>query len=285
MKHKDALELRGACLAAGLAFLLSVAHADKHGPSLLVDVDGGSATVIANDVPLTEVLEAIALQTGIIVYSRAPLDTRVTYTINDVAIPELIRRILKGRNFTLHYVSDIANGQPVFGSRVWILTDDATPTTPVWSVGDTEQDRLRAIANIETWEDVDDIDPKLLVALNDPAVSVREEAVHILGELDPSKTRAYLRDALYDRDTKVRVASIGALADSDSDDAAIILADLLSDRDRAIRSEVIHAMAEIGSDVAHQFLRQALSDANAVNRETAASYLAEIATTKTASRF
>ncbi len=285
MKHEVALNLRGARIVAGLAFLFSVAHASDPDSSLFVDASYGSVTVIANDVPLKEIVGAIASRTGLIVHSRASLDTRVSYSIDDIAIPEVIRRILRGRNFTLLYVSDAETGEPVFGSRLWILANDDSSMKRGWTIGDTEADRLSAISSIATWEDVDDIDPKLLVALNDPAVSVREEAVHILGELDLPETRAWLRDALYDRDGRVRVAAIEALADSGGDEAAILLADLLGDQDEAIRSQVIHAMAEIGSEVAHQFLRQALSDTNAVNRETAAWYLAEIATTTTANRF
>lgn len=298
MKQEAALKLRGACLSAGLAFLFSATIAAEPDFLLFVDVDRASATVIANNVPLKEVIEAIALQTGIVVYSRAALDARVTYAIFDVTIPELVRRILKDRNFTLHFVSDAVTGASVFGSRLWILAGDATSTTTLWSVGEparewtlrnaagnAERNRLRAISSIPTWEDSPDIDPDVLVALNDPAVSVREEAVHVLGELNLPQGRAYLRNALYDHDTRVRVAAIEAIADSGGDDAAILLAALLGDPDQAIRSEVIHAMAEIGSGRADYYLQLALSDADAVNRETAAAYLAEIATTRRASRF
>jgi hypothetical protein len=297
MKHKAALNLREAFLAVGLAFLFSVANANQHETSLFVDLDNGRATLIANDVPMRKVLEELALQSGIIVYSRAALDTHVTYTIWEAPIPDLIRRILRNRNFTLHYVSDAATGLPVFGSRLWILADNATSTT-VWSVGqpahewtlryaagDPEKIRLRAISNIATWEYGVGLDPDVLVAMSDPAVAVREEAVHVLGELNLPDSLTYLKNALFDPERRVRIAAIDALAESGHDDAAIILADFLYDQDQKIRSEVIHAMADIGGNVAHHYLRQALSDPNEINRETAAGYLAEIATTKTVNRF
>jgi hypothetical protein len=298
MKHEAALRIRAACITAGLTFLLSATHADQGEPSLFVDVDDGTATVIANDVPARDVLEELALQSGIIVYSRATLDTRVTYSIRENSIPGLIRRILKNRNFTLHYVSDAATGLPVFGSRLWIFAENASSMTPLWSVGqparewtlryaagDPEKNRLRAISGIATWEDSIDVDPDVLVAVNDPAVAVREEAVHVLGELHMPESLGYLKNALYDPERRVRVAAIGAIVESGGDDAVIILADLLNDQDQSIRSEVIHAMADIGGNVAHLFLRQALSDANEINRETAAGYLSEIATTETTNRF
>lgn len=298
MKHEAALDPRGACLAAGLAFLCAVANADRVEPTLIVDVDGESVTVIASDTSLKDVLEAVALRTGLIVYSSAALDQHVSFSITETGIPDFFRRILKDRNFILHYVSDVATGQPVFGSRLWIFANDSTSATQAWSAGiparewtlryaagDPEKIRLRAISNIVTWQDDSEPDPDLLLALRDPAVAVREEAVRILGELHLSETQAYLRDALYDPESRVRIAAIEVLADSGSDDAAIILAPLLDGRDPAIRLETIDAMAEIGTDVAQHYLRRALADASAINRETAAAYLAEIATRTTANRF
>lgn len=299
MKHEAALKLRGACLAAGLTFFQSIAVADQDQQhSLFIDLDKETATVIANDVPIKDVLREIALQSGIIVYSRTALDTYVTCSIRENSIPDLIRRILKNRNFTLHYVSDAATGLPVFGSRLWIFAEDATSTTPLWSVGeparewtlrysagDPQKIRLRAISNIATWEDGSEVDSDVLVAMNDPAVAVREEAVNVLGELNVTESLGYLKNALYDPERRVRVAAIGALAESGRDDVAMILAALLHDQDQEIRAKVIDAMADIGSDVAQYYLRQSLSDVSEVNREMAAGYLAEIATTKTVNRF
>lgn len=298
MQHEAALNLREVCLAAGLAFLCSVANADQAEPTLFVDVDGRSVTIIASDRSLKDVLEAVALRTGLIVYSNVALDQRVSFSITETGVPGLFRRILKDRNFVLHYVSDGATGQPVFGSRLWIFANDSMSAAQVWSAGvpapewtlrytagDPEKIRFRAISNIATWQDDSELNPDLLVALRDPAVAVREEAVRVLGEYHLTETEAYLRDALYDPESRVRIAAIEALAVSGSDDAALILTPLHDDRDAGIRMEVIHAMAEIGGDVAHHYLRQALSDTSELNRETAAGYLDEIATTTTANRF
>lgn len=298
MKHEAALKIRGACIAAGLTFLFSLAEADQGQSSLFVDVSDGNATVIAEGVAIRDVLEEIALQSGIIVYSRDALDAHVSYSIQENSTPALIRRVLKNRNFTLHYVSDAATGLPVFGSRLWILASGATGTNPVWSVGqpardwtlrysagDTEKNRLSAISNIATWDDSSEVGADLLAATSDPAVAVREEAVHVLGELNKPESLSYLKNALYDPERKVRVAAIGALVESGADNAAILLAELLHDRDQAIRSEVIHAMVDIGGNIAHHYLQQALADVNEQNREMAAEYLSEFATMETANRF
>ena len=293
MKHEAALKLRGACIAAGLTLFSVVAAADQGQPASFVDVNGDSATVIANDVPVREVLEKIAMQSGIIVYSRSALGTSVNYSIKEESIPDVIRRILRQHNFTLHYVSDSSTGMPVFGSRLWIFADNATSTTPLWSVGqpvrdwtlsyaagDPEKIRLSAISNIATQEDKTGVAPGLISAMNDPAVAVREEAVYGLSELDDVAAIDYLKNSLYDPNLRVRVAAIAAfaaLAESGNDAATIALSDLLQDEDASIRSEVIHALADIGGNVANHYLQQALADASEINRETASGYLAESA--------
>lgn len=290
MMLKAILGLRGACLAAGLTFFSSISMAAQIHPALRVDVNGGSVTIIANDVPVRDIVEEIGMQSGIIVYSSAALDTPVTYSIEDEAIPRAIRRILKHQNFTLHYVSDVATGEPVFGGRLWILPDRNSAATSSWSAGepsrewtlkyaagDPEKNRLLAVTNLATEDEQSGVTEELLAAMNDPSEAVRAEVAYGLGELHEPAAVKLLKNALYDPDKRVRVASITALAESGDDGAAIVLSDLLSDKDESIRSEVIHALADIGGNVAGQFLQQALADSNEVNRETAADYLAEFA--------
>lgn len=298
MLAKAALYPRGACLAAGLALFVSIAHPQHFEPPLVVEISEGTAAVICNGVPLKDVIEAIALRTGIIVYSKASLDEAVTHALTDESIPSLIRKILRDYDFTLHYVADSASGKPVFGSRLWILADDDDTATPVWSIGeplqewthsdaigDARRNRLQALSNIETWNNHAPLSNELLVALGDPAVAVRAEAASVLGEIASPQAIMHLRDVLYDSDKRVRIAAIDALADSADDEAAMTLAPLLQDADPDIRREVIDALAEIDSKIAHQLLAGALADETEINRETAAGYVAEIATTRTANRF
>lgn len=289
MMHKAAFGLRGVCVAAGLTFFSSISMAAQSHAALSVYVNGGSVTVIANDVPVRDIVEEIGMKSGIIVYSSAALDTPVSYSIRDEAIPRAIRRILKHNNFTLHYISDSATGEPVFGSRLWVLPDGdsaasawrAGESARDWSLkyaaGDPESNRLLAVSNLATEDDRTGVEEELLAAMNDPSVAVREEAAFGLGELNKPASVNLLKNALYDPDKRVRIASITALAESGDDGAAIALSDLLSDKDDSIRSEVIHSLADIGGSVASQFLQQALADSNEVNRETAADYLAEFA--------
>lgn len=289
MMLKANLGLRGAWLAAVLTFFSPLFMAAQSNSPLSVDVNGGSVTVIANDVPVRDILEEIGMQSGIIVYSGATLDTPVTFSAEDETIPRVIRRILKHQNFTLHFISDAETGKPVFGSRLWILPEGNSATfawsagepAQEWSLkyaaGDPEGNRLLAVSNLATEPDRTGVEEELLAAMNDPSVAVREEAAYGLGELNGPVAMNLLKNALYDPDRRVRLASITALAESGDDVAVFALSNLLHDRDDSIRSEVIHALADIGGSIAHQFLQQALADSNEVNRETAADYLAEFA--------
>lgn len=298
MQHEAALKLREACLAAGLAFSLSIAMAEQQQATLYVDLDDATLTVVANEVPLKDLLEEIALRAGLIVYSRESLDEPVTMSVDRVPLPDVLRRLLRNCDYTLHYVFDATREQPVFGSRLWILGDETPsmmPASPVagepremslrYAAGDPERIRLRAISSLETWEAGSDIGADLRAALRDPAVAVREEAVNVLGELDWPAARPVLQDALDDPAARVRLAAISVLGDSGRDEAAIVLGGLFDDPDRAVREAVIHAMADIGTPLAYEYLRQALADGDATNREMAAGYLAETVSRMTASRF
>ena len=96
MKYKAALKLRGACIAAGLTLFCSIVAAAQNRPVLFVDVNGASTTVVAIDAPLRDILEEIAMQSGIIVYSRSSLDMRVSHSIKDKSVPDVIRQIQQG---------------------------------------------------------------------------------------------------------------------------------------------------------------------------------------------
>ncbi len=298
MKYEAILKLSGACIAAGLTLFCSIVAVAQNRPVLFVDVNGASTTIVAIDATLRDILEEIAMQSGIIVYSKSSLDMRVSHSIQDKSVPDVIRQILKDQKFTLHYISDAATGLPVFGSRLWIFADDATPATPLWNVGepapdwslryaagDSEKNRLSTVSNIATQEDKTGVDLELFAAMNDPSVAVREEAVFGLGELNDPASIRYLKNALYDPDRRVRVAAITALAETANNDAAVALSSLLNDENVSIRSETIHALADIGGNVARYYLQQALGDTNEINRETAAGYLAEFASMKPANRF
>jgi len=298
MLHKGVLGLRGACITASLTLFMSAAAAAQNQPVLFVDVNGGFTTVTAVDVPVRDILEEIAMQSGIIVYSRSSLGMRVSYSIQDKSVPDAIRKILKNQKFTLHYIADAATGLPVFGSRLWIFADDATQATPLWNVGepahdwslryaagDSEKNRLSTISNTATQVDNTGTDLELFAAMNDPSVAVREEAVFGLGELNDPASISYLKNALYDPEQRVRVAAITALVETANNDAAVALSGLLDDENVSIRSETIHALADIGGDIAKYYLRQALGDTNEINRETAAAYLAEFARMTPANRF
>lgn len=243
--------LRGTCIAAGLTLFSYLASAYQDQASLCVEVDSGMATVVATEVPLRDVIEALASRSGITVQSDAALATPATLSIHGEPIPDVLRRMLRHHNFTLHLVTDATSGQPVPGSRLSILANDGE--------------------NQDAWGS----QPITAPVVN--SVNTREEAIYEFGESDGPAAIESLKLSLYDPEERVRSAAIAMLAATEEDEAAVVLSDLLHDSDESIRIETIDALADIGSGVAGQYLQQALADPNELNRETAADYLAEFA--------
>ena len=91
-------------LAAGatLALLASVAEAAQDA-RLVVDYSAPNISVMANDVALLEVLQAIAAKVGFSVSEARTLSDRVTISIQDASVEDVLRRLLRAQNHTILY--------------------------------------------------------------------------------------------------------------------------------------------------------------------------------------
>jgi HEAT repeats len=114
------------------------------------------------------------------------------------------------------------------------------------------------------------------MALSHAEPSVREEAVHALGERRGAVALQTLQQALQDPNPRVRAEAIRALVVVGGRDAVSILSSALSASDPSLRVDVVDALGEIGGSDATQFLEQMRHDENDVVREAAAEWLAEL---------
>ena len=80
----SALTVRGACLAAGLAFLLASAHAD--GPGQIV-IGDESVSIWVEDRSIRSILEDLSRQSDLVVVSQEALDESVTVHIDEPTLP------------------------------------------------------------------------------------------------------------------------------------------------------------------------------------------------------
>ncbi len=117
---KTALTVRGACLAAGLTFLLGSAQAEDY---LQVAISNVAVSIEADNASIRSVLGELSRQSNLVVVSQDALDELVTVDIEEPTLAEAIHRLLRQKNFMLHRLS-YATGSEFPGnsrySRLWV---------------------------------------------------------------------------------------------------------------------------------------------------------------------
>ncbi len=262
---KTALTVRGACLAAGLTFLLGYAQAEDHPHVAISNV---AVSIKADDTSIRSVLEELSRQSNLVVVSQDALDELVTVDIEEPTLAEAILRLLRQKSFMLHQAS-YATGSEFPGnspySRLWILSGESNDRQLTW----TTQARSRPpLVN-----DSELIDYQIL-ALSDNGGD-REDAMVGFGDVG-SSVIDYLRYGLSDPDEGVREAAIESLAELGGTESVQALTVVLNDPDAAMRIDAVDALGEIGGQEAIRILQMAMTDDNHTVREAAAEWLTEI---------
>ena len=264
---KTALTVRGACLAAGLTFLLGVAQAEDY---LHVAISDVAVSIRAANTSIRNVLEELSRQSNLVVVSQETLDELVTVDIEEPTLAEAIRHLLRQKSFMLHqpsYATDSAFRGSSAYSLLWILSGESDDSLPTW----TTQANSRPPLVYES----EMIDYQIL-ALSDNGGD-REDAMVGFGDLGISGVVVYLQYGLSDPDEGVREAAIESLADLGGTESVQALSVVLSDPDAAMRIDAVDALGEIGGQAAIKFLQLAMTDDNHTVREAAAEWLTELA--------
>jgi beta-lactamase regulating signal transducer with metallopeptidase domain len=106
--------------------------------------------------------------------------------------------------------------------------------------------------------------------LDDPDVSIRQQAVHSLGEMEDAAAVAALSEVLVDDDNAdIRAQAAWALGRTESPDALAALGRVMSDADANVRAQAAWAIGMIESPGAVPLLLPALDDAERNVREQA----------------
>lgn len=153
-------------------------------------VDGDQVTVTASEVPLREVLEAIADDCGLEVRFASALTRRVTLHGSPMPVEELLRRVLRDESYILMR-SDAGKVR-----SLWILQGGSGGSGPTHALNDRELALDRAI-----------------MRMSDPDAEVREEAVLSLGDIGGVDVVPLLTQALSDNGAGVREAAAALLED------------------------------------------------------------------------
>ncbi len=259
---------------------------------LYVEVIGDLVTVRARDVTVRNVLQEIARQGDLVLVLRDALDERITLEFERLPLPEAMQRVLRDRDYTLQYVRPPARAGNDQANRLWVLSDaaedsrvrnskalaanEANTPSSLGLMHESPAVRLKAVSELADSGGPEATAALAVAALSDADDSVREEAVHALGEMGEETGVPVLEHALKDPDARVREAAIDAFVNLGGDDSARALAVALSDRDAAIRAEAVKALGEIGGETALRLLRQAMTDENSTIREAATELHAEL---------
>jgi len=144
--------------------------------------------------------------------------------------------------------------------------------------------RIDAINSLDAVGRAEGVDALAMAAVGDVDPAVRIEAVSALGDRaaragDPIAERgAYaLALALRDPEVEVRREAVEAFTRMGGEHAVAALAPALSDVDARVRREAVDALGDLGGEAAAGLLRHvAGTDADAGIREAARDYLAEV---------
>ncbi|MCZ6687185.1 MAG: HEAT repeat domain-containing protein [Gammaproteobacteria bacterium] len=284
------------CLLLGfMALTGACGKDDRHGagyagvssqvPPACLDVraTGPFLSVRSCGVAVGVVLEEIARQRGLVVRSHHPLDDRISVDFEGQSLADTVARILQNHGYILR------SGFPAQADTLWVLESGAEAGPGVVENASqphaalTSPDakiRLKAIFAMTVSDDGQAQMVLADLALNDPSLAVREEAIHAVAEIGGTFAMPVLQQALFDPAPRIRAAAVDALADSAGDEVATVLAFALQDENAAIRLSAVDALGEIGGAAEASFLHQALADEYSVVREAAAAWLVELSTRK-----
>ncbi len=230
---------RGAAL--GLAFFISAAQGN---PAIEVTTHDGMLTVHAVDVPMRDVLEAIAHHSDLEIEALTPLEQRISFHADALNLHDLLNRLLREQSYLL-----LQDPTSTRTSRLKILSSGQVSAAEHW----------QAIPNA--------------TALT--SVAQREDAVYALADARQAPAVTLLAEYLHDPSRRVRIAAVVALADDASDEALHVLGQALVASGPALRKHIIDTLADIDTPYATELLQQALSDELPLVAAMASEYLAE----------
>lgn len=158
--------------------------------NMSVSVNGDLVAVTASDVPLREVLEAIADECGLELRSSSALARRVTLHGKPMPVEQLLRRLLRDESYLL------LRREADKMQSLWIFTS-----------GDGGSEATQAVSDREIALD------RAITGMSDPDAEVREEAVLSLGAIRGHDVVPLLTQALADDAAGVREAAAALLED------------------------------------------------------------------------
>lgn len=216
----------------------------------------GVISLKAEETPLIDVFESMAMSMPLVVHSGLNLDGRVTIDVSDKPVDQVVRRLLRQQSYT--FVHDGETGRYV----LWVFASDAAARQPLIIGSGTEDESDNdAIA----WN-------QATAGFLDADANVRVDALYTLADIDSTAATDLLRAALSDSESSVRTAAIELLGDSGATSVLTAGWWILPTSEQIL---VIDALGDIESRQSTAFLKVVAASDNAELAAAADQYLAE----------
>ena len=251
MRRTNPARFGSTSLRARLLLLGSVALVCTTVGAVDITVAEGRISVTAENVPVQEVLDALAERSDLRVIQHTSIDREVGVQIDSLPLAEALDVVLDTRDSYLLFLppANPADGGKSIPGTLWIF---AAGTGKPYAIDFLETVLLRG------------------------RIGEKKEAIRTLrNEATPAAVQA-LSFALSDTDKRVRDAAIEALGAIGSDDALAALASVAGTDNPVERAAVAHAMATSGGASALAYLDTALRDDDPRVRLAAAEALGDL---------
>ncbi len=263
------------------------AGATESTDAMSVQFDAGLVSVSASDVPVRDVIEAIADQAGLRLVEHVELDREVTLDIDRQPLPDVLAVILENDSYTLYQAMPNAdNDADAIPGTLWVFSEGTSlaPAATVFyeavlyrGTFREKKEAIRELGRLGTPTAVQ----ALSLALGDKDARVRDAALSALSRIGSDEALAAIASASMDSDPRARGEAAAALGSGNRETSAQYLAMALDDPDPRVRMAVIESLADVPfGTVPNQLtvatLTRALQDADPEVRMSAVDAMEEI---------
>ena len=219
--------------------------------AISVKFAGGRISVSASNVPVRDVIEAIADQAGLRLVEHVELDRQVTLDIDRQPLPDALAMILDNDSYTLYQAMPNAdNDADVIPGTLWVFSE-GTSLAPAATVfyeavlyRGTIREKKEAIRELRRLGTPAAVQAMSL-ALGDEDARVRDAALSALSRIGSDEALAAIASASMDSDPRTRGEAAAALGSGDSETSARYLSMALDDPDPRVRMAVIESLADV----------------------------------------
>lgn len=246
-----------------------------------VEIRNGLLSLDVKNAPLDGVIRAIGEVAGFNTVVLGPLDTRVTQSLTEVPVYDVVRRLARDTIFVMIHAQDGSDAEaaPIkeirlyrsaLGPLVPTAREAVDPAVLAGLLADDARARIRAVQTIGGTGEASSIALLEHVIVKDDDPMVRGQAAAALGQIGGKHAVSGLQAALGDPVQSVRVQAVRGLGRIGEAESAQVLGELLlHDADRRVRRRAAWSLGGMKGELARSYLEAALIDADGAVRRAA----------------